>query len=92
MLLVFGSFLAMRFCCKTSNFNVDTGHPLALLSVLFAIFVRCVRSGFFLFVVKGCSRVVCVLLFSYDILLRCVFFLLSLAVLVPSVAQYNFAM
>jgi hypothetical protein len=35
----------MRFCCKTSNFHVDIGLPLALLSVLFAFFVGCVCGG-----------------------------------------------
>ena len=52
-----------------------------MFSVLFALFVHCVRGDFSLFVVK-CCRFVCVLLFSHGILLRCVLFLLTLAVLV----------
>jgi hypothetical protein len=47
MLAVFlESFVVMGFCCKTSNFHVDIGHPLALLSVLFAMFVSCIHGSF----------------------------------------------
>jgi hypothetical protein len=35
----------MRSCYETSSIYVDIGHPLALLSVLFAIFVGCGCGG-----------------------------------------------
>jgi hypothetical protein len=62
-----------------------------LCYLLFSL--SCVRGEFpLLFMVKccflvffSCCRSCCVLLFSYDILLKCVFFFLSLAVLVHSV-------
>ena len=47
---------------KHRIFTLKWGHPLALMSVIFAIFVRCVCCCFSLFVVKCCVVLCCVVL------------------------------